>query len=118
MSYFAKVNFKNNATVEDVIIAEKEFIDTLPVEEGVLWIKTSFNTLGGAHKTGGTPLRKNFAGIGYRYDATRDAFYVPQPFASWTLDEDTCYWNPPVAYPSDGKFYDWDENTTEWKENE
>ena len=64
----------------------------------------------------GDGLRKNYAGVGHTYDATRDAFYAPQPFASWTLDDDTCIWNAPVAYPDDGKIYDWDEDNTQWIE--
>ena len=76
--------------------------------------RTSYNTQGGQHNMGGTPYRKNYAGIGYTYDAGRDAFIPPQPYASWTLDEDTCLWQAPVAYPTDGKFYVWDENILNW----
>ena len=77
-----------------------------------------YNTIGGTHTLGGTPLRKNYAGIGFTYDRVRDAFIPPQPFASWTLDEDTCLWNAPVAYPDDGRHYQWDEKTTSWIEAE
>jgi len=83
---------------------------------GGTWIKTSFNTFGGAHKEGGTPLRKNFAGIGFTYDATRDAFIPPKIIESFVLDEETCQWEPPVAYPTDGKNYYWDEPTVSWIE--
>lgn len=83
---------------------------------GGTWIKTSYNTQGGVHSNGGTPLRKNYAGIGFTYDSERDAFIPPKPFASWTLNEDTCLWEAPVAYPEDGKFYTWDEETTSWNE--
>jgi hypothetical protein len=78
--------------------------------------RTSYNTRGGVHILGGTPLRKNYAGIGYTYDPVRDAFIPPKPYASWTLNEDTCLWDAPVAYPDDGKRYQWDEATTNWIE--
>jgi hypothetical protein len=78
--------------------------------------RTSFNTYGGVHQFGGTPFRKNYAGIGYTYDPVRDAFISPKPFASWVLNEDTCLWEAPVACPQDGKQYQWDEETTSWKE--
>lgn len=80
--------------------------------------QTSYNTYGGVHKFGGTPFRKNYAGIGYAYDPTRDAFVPPKPFASWLLNEDTCQWQAPVPYPTDGKRYSWDESTLSWKEIE
>mgnify|MGYP003661530106 CR=1 FL=1 len=83
--------------------------------------KTSYNTSGGVHSSGGTPFRKNYAGIGYSYDSTRDAFIPAQPFASWTLDEDTCWWEAPVAYPTeledaDGNpiLYSWNEEDQQW----
>jgi hypothetical protein len=111
MSHFAKVN---NGIVEQVIVAEPEFfqtfVDTSPGE----WIQTSYNTHGGVHTLGGTPLRKNFAGIGYTYDRERDAFIPPKPFASWVLNEETCLWGAPVAMPDDGGMYQWDEATTSW----
>lgn len=78
--------------------------------------RTSYNTRGGEHLLGGTPFRKNYAGIGYIYDAGRDAFVPPQPFASWTLNETTCLWDPPVAYPDDGGYYTWDEDSNNWVE--
>lgn len=83
---------------------------------GGTWIKTSYNTVGGVHTSGGTPLRKNYAGIGYTYDEGRDAFIPPKPYASWTLNETSCTWEAPVAYPSDGKIYSWNEATTSWDE--
>ena len=76
--------------------------------------RTSYNTRGGEHKLGGTPYRKNYAGIGYSYDATRGAFIPPQPYPSWTLNETTCLWDAPVAYPDDGGMYQWNEETQSW----
>ena len=90
----------------------------LCVRTGDVYKQTSYNTHGGVHALGGTPLRKNYAGIGYTYDAGRDAFIPPQPYASWVLNETTCLWDAPVAYPDDGKHYSWDEATTSWVEIE
>ena len=109
MSYFAKVESR---IVTQVIVAEQEFVDT---QVGT-WVQTSYNTHGGQHILGGTPLRKNYAGVGYTYDNTRDAFYEPQPYPSWTLNETTCYWEPPVDHPSDAKLYTWSEDATSWVE--
>jgi hypothetical protein len=81
---------------------------------GQLCKRTSYNTIGGVHTTGGTPFRKNYAGIGYIYDPTLDAFYPPKPFNSWVLNETSCLWEAPVAYPNDGNLYSWDEETTSW----
>lgn len=78
--------------------------------------RTSYNTNGGVHLGGGTPYRKNYAGIGYTYDYARDAFIPPSPYTSWTLDETTCLWEAPVEYPTDGKMYTWNEDTTNWVE--
>lgn len=113
MAHFAKVV---DGTVVSVIVAEPEFFDTFVDSSPGQWIQTSYNTYGGVHKNGGTPLRKNYAGVGYTYDATKDAFIPPKPYASWILDDDTCLWNAPVAMPTDGKSYVWDESTTSWKE--
>ena len=115
MAHFAKVV---DGKVSQVIVAEKEFFDTFVDSSPGEWIQTSYNTHGGVHATGGTPLRKNYAGIGFTYDRTRDAFIPPQPFASWTLDDSTCLWNAPVAMPTDGKAYAWDEATKAWVEVE
>ena len=115
MAHFAKVV---DGKVTQVIVAEKEFFDTFVDSSPGEWIQTSYNTHGGVHATGGTPLRKNYAGIGFTYDRTRDAFIPPQPFASWVLDDNTCLWNAPVAMPTDGKQYNWDEATTAWVEVE
>jgi hypothetical protein len=76
--------------------------------------RTSYNTRGGAHSEGGTPFRKNYAGIGYTYDFARDAFIPPKPFDSWTLNENSCLWEAPVAMPDDGQQYEWNEETTSW----
>jgi hypothetical protein len=113
MGHFAKVV---DGKVTQVIVAEPEFFQTFVDSSPGQWIQTSYNTHGGVHANGGTPLRKNYAGVGYTYDATKDAFIPPQPFASWTLDDATCLWNAPVAMPTDGKLYAWDEATTSWKE--
>ena len=78
--------------------------------------RTSYNTIGGVHTNGGTPFRKNYAGVGYTYDPDRDAFIPPKPYPSWVLDEQTCLWDAPVAMPTDGKMYQWDEATTSWIE--
>lgn len=108
MAHFAQVE---DGIVKQVIVAEQEFID-LGVLPGT-WIQTSYNTHAGQHLEN-RPLRKNFAAIGYVYDSARDAFYAPQPYLSWLLDEDTCTWRPPVAYPSDGNKYSWDEPSLSW----
>ena len=113
MGHFAKVN---NGVVEQVIVAEPEFFNTFVDTSPGQWIQTSYNTHGGTHRNGGTPLRKNFAGIGFTYDAGRDAFIPPKPFASWTLNESTCLWDAPVAMPTDDKRYKRDEATTSWVE--
>lgn len=132
MAHFANIV---EGIVQQVIVAEQDFIDT---QEGT-WVQTSYNTHGGVHWTteevtvtlggqtitspkpvpsGGVALRKNFAGIGYVYDADRDAFYAPQPYPSWTLNEDSCLWEPPVAYPDGRGPYVWDEDAGEWVEVE
>ena len=83
--------------------------------KGGLCKRTSYNTIGGVHQNGGTPFRKNYAGIGYTYDPVRDAFYAPQPFESWTLNEDSCLWEAPVVYPDDGNSYIWNEEIINWE---
>ncbi len=109
MSHFAKVE---NGIVTQVIVAEQDVIDSSLFGEG--WVQTSYNTYGGVHKNGGTPLRKNYAGIGYTYDAIRDAFISPKPFASWVLDENTCLWSSPTPMPNDGQSYVWNEEQSCW----
>ena len=103
MAHFAKVE---DGIVTQVIVAEQDVIDSGLFGDG--WVQTSYNTYGGKHPEG-RPLRKNYAGVGYTYDAERDAFYAPQPFPSWALNENTCLWESPVARPNDGKAYYWDE---------
>jgi len=120
MAHFAKVN---NGIVEQVIVADPEFFDTFVDSSPGQWIQTSYNTRGGVHydPTNGEPsadqskaLRKNYAGIGYSYDAQRNAFIPPKPYASWILNEDTCLWDAPVAMPTDGGRYTWNEATQAW----
>jgi hypothetical protein len=112
MSHFAKVC---DGIVTQVIVAEPEFFTTFVDSSPGEWIQTSYNTYGGQHPEG-RPLRKNYAGIGFTYDRERDAFIPPKPYASWVLNETTCLWDAPVAYPADGKRYSWDEATTNWIE--
>jgi hypothetical protein len=111
MAHYAKVQ---DGIVTQVIVAEPAFFDTFVDSSPGQWLQTSYNTQGGVHLNGGASLRKNYAGIGFSYDSTRDAFIPPKPYASWTVNEDTCLWNAPIAYPDDGKNYTWDEATTTW----
>ena len=113
MAHFAKVV---NGTVERVIVAEPEFMETFIDDSPGEWIQTSYNTKEGVHQLGGTPLRKNYAAIGGTYDKDKDAFIPPKKYASWVLNETTCVWNAPTPYPNDGKEYEWDESSTSWKE--
>lgn len=113
MGHFAKVQ---DGVVTQVIVAEPEFFDTFVDSSPGEWVQTSYNTHGGVHANGGTPLRKNYAGIGFTYDKERDAFIPPKPFPSWVLNEDTCLWGAPVPYPQDGKQYKWDEPSLSWVE--
>ncbi len=110
MSSYAKVK---KGIVTKVIVAEEEFFKDLVETDAGTWVQTSYNTQAGKHTLGGTPLRKNFAGIGYTYDIVRDAFIPPKPFDSWVLDEDTCRWLPPQEKPSDNE-YKWNEENQTW----
>lgn len=118
MSHFAYVD-ENNVVI-NVLVIEQDAVDTGAFGDPARWIQTSYNTFGGVHygpdrlPDGGVPLRKNFAGIGYIYDPVRDAFMAKQPHPSWLLDEDTCQWQAPTPYPSDGNMYTWDEATQSW----
>lgn len=111
MSHFAKIE---NGIVTQVIVAEQDVIDSGIFGHG--WVQTSYNTQGGIHLLGGTPLRKNYAGIGYSYDEVEDAFIPPKPFKSWKLNSSTFLWEAPVDYPNDGKLYNWNEETKSWDE--
>ena len=104
---------ENNIVVQ-VIVGKDEGEDGVDWEQYYGGKRTSFNTIGGVHQFGKTPFRKNYAGIGFAYDETRDAFIPPQPFPSWTLNEDTCLWDAPTPYPNDNQRYNWDEPTTSW----
>lgn len=132
MAHFAQLD--ENNTVLQVIVVSNEDAGPSPGLQGEAfchnllggrWKQTSYNTRGGVHFSsvtnqpdGGTPFRKNYAGIGYTYDETRDAFIPPSPYPSWVLNEDTCWWEAPVPYPTDpapeGYFYEWNEATTSW----
>ena len=117
MAHWAELD--ENNIVTRVLVGSNEdpdegyqwLIDNL----GGTWVKTSYNTQGGVHSLGGTPLRKNYAGIGYSYDADRDAFIPPKPFNSWLLNEDTCLWDAPTPYPTDGEMYRWVEEDLNWQ---
>lgn len=111
MGHFAKVL---DGIVVNVIVAETEFFNEFVDESPGSWIQTSYNTHGGVHSLGGTPLRKNYAGIGYSYNVTLDAFIPAQPFPSWSIDETTCLWEPPVAMPETGGPYKWNEELQQW----
>lgn len=113
MAHFAHIT---NGVVDQVIVIDAETLALGHWGDVSEWVQTSYNTRGGVHTQGGTPLRKNYAGIGYTYDAERDAFIPPKPFASWLLNEDTCLWDAPTAMPTDGKMYTWNEETTSWVE--
>jgi hypothetical protein len=104
MSHFAKLD-SNNIVIE-AIVAEQDFINSGVVGDSFLWVQTSYNG----------NFRKNYAGVGFTYDSVRDAFIPPKPYNSWTLNEDTCLWDSPIAYPTDGLMYEWDEDTTSWVE--
>jgi len=109
MAHYAKVIY---GIVQRVIVAEQDVIDSGIFGDG--WVQTSYNTYGGVHKNGGTPLRKNYAGVGYLYDESRDAFIPPRPFRSWKLNEDTCLWEAPTPRPDDDQLYSWNESTLSW----
>ena len=117
MAHFAEVD-ENNIVLRVLVVDDsqesngQDFLATT-LGLGGTWIKTSYNTIGGVHSNGGTPLRKNYAGIGYTYDEALDAFIAPKPFASWILNETSCLWEAPVAMPTEGS-YTWNEETTSW----
>ena len=119
MAHFAEVD-SNNVVLRVLVVGNdqeergQEFLAN-DLGLGGAWLKTSYNTQGGVHTLGGTPFRKNYAGIGYTYDAGKDAFIPPKPFNSWTLDEETCLWKAPIAYPSSGTYL-WNESLQNWEE--
>jgi hypothetical protein len=127
MASFAKIGL-NSKVIEVVSVNNEVLKDSSGIEREELgiqflnelykwpiWKQTSYNTVGGIHNNGGTPLRKNHAGIGYSYDEDRDAFIPKKPYNSWILNEQTCQWNSPVAYPTDGKRYNWNEQIQNWE---
>ena len=127
MASFAKIGL-NSKVIEVLSVVNEVLHDSNGIEQEVngidfltkltgypVWKQTSYNTHGGVHNNNGTPLRKNHAGIGYTYDETRDAFIPPKTFNSWILNEDTCLWNAPVAYPTDGGKYTWNETNLNWE---
>jgi len=114
MSHFAKLDENNIVTFVTRGRAEDDGLEEeLLARTGDIYKQTSYNTRGGIHTLGGIPFRKNFAGIGYTYDETRDAFIPPKPFPSWPLNDDTCLWQPPVPQPTDG-ITTWNETNQEW----
>jgi hypothetical protein len=119
MAHFAEID-ENNVVLRVLVVDDlhedrgQEFLAE-DLGFGGTWIKTSYNTLGGQHKNGGVPLRKNYAAIGYIYDQQRDAFIPPKPFNSWILNEETCWWECPVSYPQDGNLYFWNEDNQSWE---
>ena len=127
MAHFVKID-ASNIVIGGVVLDDKDTEDENGNEVesvgakylsdgfGGTWKKTSYNTSGNVHRLGGTPFRKNYAGIGYTFDEGRDAFYAPKPYPSWTLTEATCQWDAPTAYPDDGKKYEWNEDITSWDE--
>jgi len=121
MAHFCKLGIGNKVEKVETIsnniaTTEQAGVDFLNNLYGTndIWKQTSYNTYGGQHKTGGTPFRKNYAGVGYKYDQTRDAFIPPKPFNSWTLNETTCLWEAPIDKPDDGQSYDWNETNQTW----
>ena len=115
MAHYAELNYEN--MVIRVIPGPDETVQSgleqvYLLQTGNIWKRTSYNTVGGQHPEG-KPFRKNYAGIGYKYDTQRDAFIPPQPFPSWVLNEDTCLWDAPTQMPTDGLYY-WDEATVSW----
>ena len=121
MAHFAKLNSEN--IVEQILVVSNEvatdeqagvdFLNNL-LKTNDTWKQTSYNTVGGVHKLGGTPFRKNYAGVGYKYDESRDAFIAPKPYNSWTLNETSCLWEAPTPYPDDGNLYIWNEENLMW----
>lgn len=114
MAHYAKVN---NGIVEQVIVAEADFFNTFVDSSPGTWLQTSYNTHGNQHPEG-RPLRGNYAGIGFTYDATNDVFYAPKPYPSWILNESTWLWKAPVDYPTEEGRFIWNEETLTWNETD
>lgn len=119
MSHWAEID-ENNIVIRVLVgderaMTEEESYQWLLDNLGGTWIQTSYNTRGGVHSLGGTPLRKNYAGIGFTYDPNLDAFIPPKPYDSWLLNEETCLWEAPIPKPVDGLIYIWNESTLEWE---
>jgi hypothetical protein len=128
MASFAKLNSENIVTTVVSVVNEVlkdsngveqenigiEFLKTLYNEPNAIWKQTSYNTVGGVHSNGGIPFRKNHAGVGYIYDAQKDAFIPPKLYNSWALNEQTCLWESPIPMPNDGQRYNWNEETQSW----
>ena len=122
MAHFAKLGTGNivlavHVVSNDVATTEQAGVDFLNNLYGTndVWKQTSYNTRGGVHKTGGTPFRKNYAGIGYKYDTSKNAFIPPKPYNSWILNETTCLWEAPVALPDTENRYRWNEEILNWE---
>ena len=116
MSHYAKID-ENNIVIK-VLVIDEETVNTGRFGDPSSWIQTSYNTSHGEHRLGGTPLRKNYAGKGFTYDQTRDAFIPPQPYPSWLLDENTYFWNAPIPMPKmdpDEEIYNWNEDELKWE---
>jgi len=121
MAHFAKLGTGNKiikveVVSNDIATTEQAGVDFLNnlYNTSDVWKQTSYNTIGGVHLLGGTPFRKNYAGVDYSYDQIKDAFIPPKPFNSWILNETTCLWEAPTAYPNDGNNYIWNEETLNW----
>lgn len=118
MAHYAELD-RNNMVIRVIPGVDESVADGESIyfaETGKVWRRTSYGTYGGTHREGGTPFRKNYAGIGFTYDETRDAFIPPTPFSSWVLDEETCLWKAPIAMPTDGYKYAWDESNQAWEQ--
>jgi len=129
MAHFAKIGLNEKVTAVHSVVNEVlkdsngieqesigiQFLKNLYNEPNAIWKQTSYNTINGVHSLGGTPFRKNYAGIGYTYDEQRDAFIPPKPYNSWILNEDTCNWEAPIARPDDNNIYKWNEEILNWE---
>jgi hypothetical protein len=120
MAHFAELD-ENNIVIRVIVGIDESVGDgeiVYGVETKTIWKKTSYNTVGGVHLLGGEPFRKNYAGIGFRYDEVLDAFIPPQPFPSWILDKESCIWVAPIEKPKDDKFYSWSELDQKWSDSQ